>query len=148
MRRWSERRQGRGGRRWRRGRGQRLRRPRGCVGAALVLLGRCWSYRATGAEARARARRRGRAGGRREWLGRRCRAAAAMHTRASGRENRMNWRGRGPSVKFSYVRRAPRRPSDISLCLTACLRAVGHKLMSNCLSASPRMSRIMSDGRQ
>jgi hypothetical protein len=56
----------------------------GCVGAAPVLLGRRWSYRATGAEARAWARHRGGAGGRREWLGRRCwataAAAAARHT--------------------------------------------------------------------
>jgi hypothetical protein len=120
----------------------------GFVGAAPVLLGRWWSYRATGAEARARAGHRGRVGGRREWLGQRCRAAVAMHTRASGREDRMNRHGRGPSVKFAYVRRPPRRPSNISLCPTAYLPAVGHKLMSDGLSASPRMSRIMSDGRQ
>ena len=43
----------------------------GCVGAAPVLLGRRWSYRATGAEARARAGRRGGAGGRWELLGQR-----------------------------------------------------------------------------
>jgi hypothetical protein len=42
----------------------------GCVEAAPVLLGRRWSYRATGAEARARAGHRGGAGGHRELLGR------------------------------------------------------------------------------
>jgi hypothetical protein len=42
-------------------------------------------------------------------------AAAAMHTRVSGREDRMNRRRREPSVKFAYVRRPPRRSSDISL---------------------------------
>jgi hypothetical protein len=42
-----------------------------------VLLGRRWSYRETRAEARARAGRQGGAGGRREWLGRRCRETAA-----------------------------------------------------------------------
>jgi hypothetical protein len=41
----------------------------GCIGAAPVLLERRWSYRATGAEARARAGRRGGARGRRELLG-------------------------------------------------------------------------------
>jgi hypothetical protein len=32
-----------------------------------------------------------------------CSAAAAMHMQASGREDRMNRRGREPSVKFAYV---------------------------------------------
>jgi hypothetical protein len=50
-------------------------------GAAPVLLGRRWSYRATWAEARARAGRRGGAGGRWERLGRRCRATAARRRR-------------------------------------------------------------------
>jgi hypothetical protein len=49
----------------------------GGVGAAPALLGWRWRYRATGAEARVRAGHRGGAGGRREWLGRRCRTAAA-----------------------------------------------------------------------
>jgi hypothetical protein len=62
----------------------------GCVGAAPVLLGRRWSYQATGAEARAGRRGRG------EWLGWRCwvTTAAAMYTRASGREDRMPTRAR------------------------------------------------------
>jgi hypothetical protein len=60
-----------------------------------------------------------------------------------------NRRGRGgASVKILYFRRPPRRPSDISLCPTAYLAAVGHKLMSDGPPVSPRMSEIMSDGRQ
>jgi hypothetical protein len=70
-----------------------------------------------------------------------------MHAR-SGREDRMNRREHGLSVKFAYVRRPPRRPSDISLCPTACLPAVGHTLMSDGPPASTRMSDIMSNGRQ
>jgi hypothetical protein len=63
----------------------------GGVGAALVLLGRRWSYRAMWAEARARAGRRGGAGGRQERLGRRCRVTAA----AAGRRRRRRWLGSG-----------------------------------------------------
>jgi hypothetical protein len=58
-------------------------------------------------------------------------AAAAMHTRASGREDKMNRHGRGPSVKFAYVRWPPRWPLDISLCPTARLPALG------CLALCP-----------
>jgi hypothetical protein len=53
----------------------------GGVRVAPVLLRRRWSYRATWAEARARAGRRGGAGGRRERLGRRCRAMAVAARR-------------------------------------------------------------------
>jgi hypothetical protein len=67
--------------------------------------------------------------------------AVAMHAR-SGREDIMNRRGCGLSVKFVYVRWLP------SLCPTAYLPTVGHKFMSDGPSASPRMSDIMSDGCQ
>jgi hypothetical protein len=70
-----------------------------CVGAAPMLLGRRWSYQAMGAEARAQARRRGETGGRRELFGRRwtywATVAAARHTRAWERRQRMNRCGRG-----------------------------------------------------
>jgi hypothetical protein len=51
-----------------------------------------------------------------------------------------------PSVKIFYFRRPPRRPSDISLYLTAYLTAVGHKLMSDGPSDNPSIYYIISDG--
>jgi hypothetical protein len=61
----------------------------GYVGAAAVLLGWRWSYRATRAEARAWAGRRGRAGGRREWRRRRF-LGGGGYAYASERERRQN----------------------------------------------------------
>jgi hypothetical protein len=67
-----------------------------CVGMAPVVSG--VSRRRPWARARARARRRGGAGGRRELLGRRWRhrAATSSHMQATGEKTeRMNRRGRG-----------------------------------------------------
>jgi hypothetical protein len=41
-------------------------------------------------------------------------------------------------VKIRYVRQPPKRPSDISLCPTAYLTAVGYNLMSDCMSDNRR----------
>jgi hypothetical protein len=142
MNRWSELRRGRGGRRWRRGRGQRLRRPRAASGRLR------WRRATSGwlRWRRARAARRGGRGGRQAWavLGRWCLAAAAAadsrrrsHGGGGGlgayvlRAVEWNDAGSVASVKTPYFRRCPRRPSDISLCPTARLTAVGHKLMSD-----------------
>jgi hypothetical protein len=115
--------------RWRRGRGQRLRRPRAASG---------WSRRRP--QARARARVGVGTGGRqaRAVLGRQRRnlAAAAATLRRRRRlcirrcARRLRERQNEPmraraSVKIQYFRRSPRRPSDISLCSTAHLTAVG-----------------------
>jgi hypothetical protein len=75
----------------------------GGVRAAPVLLGRRWSYRTMWVEDRARAGRRDGAGGRRERLGRRCRATAAaawasrrrLRMQAMGETERMKRRGLG-----------------------------------------------------
>jgi hypothetical protein len=67
----------------------------GGVGVAPMLLGRRQSYRATWAKARARAGRRGGAGGRRERLGRRCRATAALDRR----RRRLCMRGAGEKIE-------------------------------------------------
>jgi hypothetical protein len=61
----------------------------GSVGAAPVLLGRRWSYRATGAEARVGVWGGGGGGGRREWLGRRCRATTAVAATFTRRRRRL-----------------------------------------------------------
>jgi hypothetical protein len=54
--------------------------------------------------------------------------------------------GQRPSVKIIYFRWPPRRPSDISLCPTACLTAVGHKLMSEGPPDNPQIYYVTSDG--
>jgi hypothetical protein len=133
---WRVSQRGRGGRRWRQGWGQRLRRPRAASGRLRCCLGGGGVTERQGQ----RLGRRGGAGGRREWLGRRCRAtAAARHTRASGREDRMNRRGRRPSVKFVYFRWSPRRLSEISLCPTAGLPALGCPTLCTTAASSRRV---------
>jgi hypothetical protein len=144
---WSERQLGRGGRRWRRGRGQRLRRPRAASGRLRRCLGGgggiarrgqrlvCGLGIGAGREVAGSGlgggveRRRLGGGG-----GGVSSAAAAMHTRANRREDRMNRRGCGPSVKFAYVRWPVCQPSDISLCLTPRLQALGCPAL--CLTAA------------
>jgi hypothetical protein len=144
----------------------------GSVGAAPVSLGRRWSCRSTrwcrlgggGVAGRVRAGRRDGAGGPRERLGR-CWSTVAAPRRwwrrrglggdgggyacdGGERERQREMkptRARG-SVKILYFRRPPREPSDISLCPTAYLTAVGHKLMSDGPPPSPRIFSLISDG--
>jgi hypothetical protein len=74
-------------------------------------------------------------------------AAAPTGKYASERERqRMKRCEHGASVKILYFRRPPRRPSDISLCPMAYLTAVGHKLMSDGHSDSPRIYGVTFDG--
>jgi hypothetical protein len=67
-------------------------------------------------------------------------AAAARHTRAGEKTENEPTRARGHRLN-SFISDGPLGP-------TACLPAVGHNLMSDSLSDNPRMSRLMSDGRQ
>jgi hypothetical protein len=72
-------------------------------------------------------------------------AVAAAGGHAIGRDRMTRCRPRA-SVKFIFFRRPPRRSSFISLCPTAYLTTVGHKLMSDGHSDNRRIYRVTSDG--